>query len=563
MQIDKIISNLRIQTKLFIAMVGVVTVTIILIMVGVLRISKKSLVYQIDTNQRMSLFHIKNLIINNFSEINYKMAFVKKFEDVVSFGRTNFLKILLEETQKNQEFLSMIVFDKEDKVVERVAIADFDPDALKIVQDELYNKVKNKREAQLSEIKYINETPVVEIFYPIINYNCVYVLVDLSKLTKIIMEEEEIANSKIFLVNKNNEIVLSSISNYVGKRYKSSNLSGKVLNYDNKKVIVRSENINLNKDYYLVIEKDLRVLNQPLYTMILFVIGWIVVAIVVAFMISLIVSGYMIRPIMKLVDGVKSLSVGKFNNIEIDSNDEIGFLAKSFNQAVVEIKDLQNKLIDNERMATIGQMASMVGHEIRNPLSAIYMASSLLINDEKKIDVKKFASMIKQEAVVINKIAENLLGYARSRPPQKEKVNILELFNEISVNLKIPSKVKLENRIMPDIVIMAEQVEIRQVFINLVDNAIQAMGNKEGGVVTVEAVKVQNNKVRISIIDNGPGIAPEVLKKIFEPLFSTKPKGTGLGLAVVKRVVERHNGTIEVNSKVGEGTSFIITIPCG
>jgi len=295
--------------------------------------------------------------------------------------------------------------------------------------------------------------------------------------------------------------------------------------------------------------------------MIALVFGWMLVAVGIAFIFSLLVSGYMIRPIIKLVNGMKDLSVGKFTNIEVESNDEIGFLAKSFNKTVAEIKDLQKKLVDNERMATIGQMSSMVGHEIRNPLAAIYMASTLLASGDPKLDIKKFAQMIKHEAVVINKIAENLLGYARSRPPHKEKIDLNALFDEIVVNLKIPPKVKVEKKIEPGIVMLGEQVEIRQVLINLIDNALQAMGNKEDGKVIVEIVKITENKIKISIIDNGPGIPEDILKKIFEPLFSTKPKGTGLGLAVVKRVVERHNGNIEVHSKVGAGTSFVITLP--
>ena len=170
--------------------------------------------------------------------------------------------------------------------------------------------------------------------------------------------------------------------------------SNKILNFDNQEVVVKADRIQLNEEHYIIIEKDAQIIAKPINFMITLVLGWMLVAIGIAFIMSLVVSGYMIKPIVKLVDGMKNLAVGKFNNIEVESNDEIGFLAKSFNQTVSEIKDLQKKLVDNERMATIGQMSSMVGHEIRNPLSAIYMASTLLAGGDPKLDVKKFAQMI-------------------------------------------------------------------------------------------------------------------------------------------------------------------------
>jgi signal transduction histidine kinase len=537
---------------------------------GIIRISKNSLLYQIDTNQQMSLIHTKNFITKYFTELNYKMAFVRKFDEISKLTPATILRILLEETQKNPEFVSMIVFDKNNKVVERISTTDFELDIEKILKSEIYEKLSKTRSPQLSEIKYINETPVIEILYPILNFNCVHILVDLSKLSKDILEEENLSQSRIFLVNKNGEIILCGASKFVGKKYNNFDnmvkntevgLARKTFNFDNQEVIFKLEKLQLNDQYYLLVEKDVSIINKPINFMIMLVLGWTLVVLGVSFIFSLIISGYIIKPVAKLVNGMKNLAQGKFTTIEVDSNDEIGFLAKSFNQTVEQIKDLQKKLVDNERLATIGQMSSMVGHEIRNPLSAIYMASSLLASGDQKLDVKKFALMIKQEAVVINKIAENLLGYARSRPPQKEKINLNTLFEEVSANLKIPPKVKLEKNIDPELVMLGEQIEIRQVLINLIDNALQAMGNKDGGKVIVDIVKVPNNKIKISVTDNGPGIPEDILKKIFEPLFSTKPKGTGLGLAVVKRVVERHNGTIEVQSKVGVGTSFILTFP--
>ncbi len=576
MKIKKFLSDLRIQTKLFLAITSITILTIIFIIPGVIRVAKRSLIYQIDTNQKMSLAHTKNLINGHFTELNYKIAFVKKLE-IKNLSSGMVLKIILEEIQKSSEFIAIAVFDKGNKLVEKVSVTDFEIDTEKIIKDELYQKVSKDREVQVSGIKYIKQTPVVEIFYPVINFNCVYILADLTKLSKDISEEEKLSQSKIFLVNKNGEVIFSTIPELVGKRYTKfetirNNLLGrvpsnrphlaKILSFNNQEVVIKLDKLQLNEEYYIMIEKYVKMVTGPINFMTSFVLGWMAVAIGLAFIISLVISSYMIRPITRLVGGMKNLSMGKFTSIEVESNDEIGFLANSFNQTVSEIKNLQKRLVESERLATIGQMASMLGHEIRNPLSVIYMSSSLLVTRLQDLDIKKFAQIIKQETATINKIAEDLLSYSRTRPPHKEEVNLEKVFDEIVMNLRIPPNVVVEKKIEPDSIIMAERIEIYQLLMNLIDNALGAILNsKKGDKVTVEITKIPNDKIKISVIDNGPGIPEDILKKIFEPLFSTKPQGTGLGLAVVKRVIERHNGNIEVNSEVGSGTRFDIILP--
>ena len=164
------------------------------------------------------------------------------------------------------------------------------------------------------------------------------------------------------------------------------------------------------------------------------------------------------------------------------------------------------------------------------------------------------------------KIINDMLDYSRSRPPVLSKQDINEVVHKIADDIKFPDNVKLEYSLAGVPKVDVDVEEMKQVIRNLINNAVDAM-SANGGTLTLKTVRKVGAKtnapvVRLEISDTGCGIPPEILEKIFEPFFSTKSKGTGLGLAVVKRIVEeRHSGAIIINSAKDTGTSFYIELP--
>jgi PAS domain S-box-containing protein len=219
----------------------------------------------------------------------------------------------------------------------------------------------------------------------------------------------------------------------------------------------------------------------------------------------------------------------------------------------------------NKRLSAIGQTAGMVGHDIRNPLQAITCDLYLLrkaVNTLPKTDCRQemheSIESIEENILYINKIVSDLQDYTRPLLPVFEEVNLLELAENVLVNANNSGLIKTEIRIEKDLRISSDLAFLRRSLSNLVSNAVQAMHN--GGKLTVE-VAAKDGKVIITVEDTGVGISDKVKPKLFTPLFTTKSKGQGLGLAVVKRLVEAQGGTIDFESVEGKGTKFTIQLP--
>jgi PAS domain S-box-containing protein len=219
-----------------------------------------------------------------------------------------------------------------------------------------------------------------------------------------------------------------------------------------------------------------------------------------------------------------------------------------------------------ERLATIGQTAGMVGHDIRNPLQAIvgelYLAKdelySLPDNDVKK-NLDENIKNIEENLYYIDKIVADLQDYTKPLRPNKEKIRIEKIIEEALLIVTIPSNLHINISIaerFPNIT--ADFSMLKRVFMNLIQNAVQALPN--GGTLKINA-QYENNYACISVQDTGEGIPEEVRNKLFTPLFTTKSKGQGFGLAVVKRLVEAQNGRLVFESQKDEGATFTIQMP--
>ena len=235
-------------------------------------------------------------------------------------------------------------------------------------------------------------------------------------------------------------------------------------------------------------------------------------------------------------------------------------------QDVTEHKILERQFQDKERMAAIGQTAGMVGHDLRNPLQSIigevYLAKSeldSLPNGENKRCLQESVQAIEEQISYMDKIVSDLQTFVKPVEAQLEIINLKPLITSVLAQVDIPKNIQAMTQIQEKVKTKADPQLIKRVLINLITNAVQAMPN--GGELTLRAETSNQGKVQITVKDTGTGIPEEIKPKIFTPLFTTKSKGQGFGLAVCKRVIEAQNGTITFESQVGKGTKFIIELP--
>jgi PAS domain S-box-containing protein len=221
-----------------------------------------------------------------------------------------------------------------------------------------------------------------------------------------------------------------------------------------------------------------------------------------------------------------------------------------------EIRELEVKLKHSERLSYLGKMASWVAHEIRNPLTAIDGFAQLLLSTKNPSDIERFSKEIHKGSQRINNIVEDILAFARTkRQVSHRSIDIRSLLE--SITSKISSvDVSIQGKNLPDV--MGEPESIHRLFINLINNGIEAM--QEHGKLDIR-LSHDDTYVNVEIADNGEGIDSKNLKNLFVPFYTTKERGTGLGLSIVKQIVDEHNGTIDVTSRKGQGTTFCVHLP--
>lgn len=280
------------------------------------------------------------------------------------------------------------------------------------------------------------------------------------------------------------------------------------------------------------------------------------------------------RPIANLSNAAREVAAGNLSVRvpERASYDEMGQLARNFNEMARELektRELEGQLQQAEKSAVIGRLGSAIAHEIRNPLNYINLTLDHLRSKfapeepDRKESFVKLTSQLKDEVARINQQISDFLNYSR---PANVDLRPIDARQVVEDSLRIVEAQAAENNIKIAVVehedvpqIMGDPEFLRSVFNNLFINAVQAMGTG-GGSLNVR-ISPEPRHVRFEISDTGSGISEENLEKIFEPYFSTKETGTGLGLAIVQKIVDVQNGTIEVESKVDDGTRFVLRLP--
>jgi signal transduction histidine kinase len=230
-------------------------------------------------------------------------------------------------------------------------------------------------------------------------------------------------------------------------------------------------------------------------------------------------------------------------------------------QSLSDLASAHEQLVRQERLAAIGQLASTVGHELRNPLGVISNAVYLLRGDlgpDPTPAAQRHLATAEREVSAATVIVSDLLEFAREREPVVDHVDVTGLLDEVLAILPPPTGVNVDRTGDSSVTARGDREMLRQVLLNIIGNSYQAM--PDGGRLTV-GVAALDGAVQLHVADSGVGMSPETQQRLFEPFFTTKPRGVGLGLAVTKRIVEAHNGTISVSSEEGRGTEFTVLLP--
>jgi signal transduction histidine kinase len=260
------------------------------------------------------------------------------------------------------------------------------------------------------------------------------------------------------------------------------------------------------------------------------------------------------RPIQKLVLAAREIGLGNMSQeVATSSDDEIGYLGET-------MEEMRRKLL--ARDAQLRQMLGGVAHEIRNPLGGIEIYAGLIADDLPDQDERKqHIQKVIQEVRKLNHVIAEFLDFARPSPPFPQPTAIYALVADAAFLLTPEMQkagIDYKQRVAPDLEAYIDAEQIKRALINLMKNSVQAM--RGGGVLVVQA-EAKEGEVIIEVVDNGPGMPAEVLERLFEPFFTTREQGSGLGLAVVSKAVEENRGRIEVESKEGEGTICRLRLP--
>lgn len=292
---------------------------------------------------------------------------------------------------------------------------------------------------------------------------------------------------------------------------------------------------------------------------------WIVlVSALIQFLISLILSRSVTRPLKSLVTAIDRLGRHEaYTKVLIKTRDEIGYLGSRFNDMLDSLRE-KNRLLQ-ERMEALRELSAGIAHEIRNPLAAIEGFVELLsrkVPSQGNSQAQKLMDEIIQEVKNLNQIVTDFLAFAREPGLQFEPVDMSTVMDSalhIALPTGIANSIRVEKEaVSPLPLIQGDPMELRKAILNVVLNAVQAM--PKGGTLKTR-LHVESPWLIVMVQDSGVGIAREVQDRIFNPFFTTKDNGTGLGLAITQRIIESHGGNITFESQPGQGSRFMIRLP--
>jgi two-component system, NtrC family, sensor kinase len=296
---------------------------------------------------------------------------------------------------------------------------------------------------------------------------------------------------------------------------------------------------------------------------------------VTAVVLGLLVTTWVViqlRPLRRLREGAGRIAAGDYaSRISVKGPTEVADLATEFNAMGRAVEERERELVRSERLAAVGKMAAMIAHEVRNPLSSIGLNTELLeeeLAEAPELDeARELCRAIHREVDRLAQITEEYLTFSRLPKPKlaDEQVNTMvsALASFVREDLAVKQVTLTTDLAAGDPVARIDAAQIRQCLLNLIRNAAEAVSAKGSGHVTLRTRTAATGRVEIDVEDNGIGIPADVLPQLFDPFFSTKEDGSGLGLALTQQIVRDHGGDLRVDSVVGRGTTFTVSVPVG
>jgi len=406
----------------------------------------------------------------------------------------------------------------------------------------------------------------------------------LSKLSRVFLTDINIYDSEGFLISTSrpkvftmgllseqiNPLALESLKKReknqfaqkenIGKLvYTSSykpiyNKSGKIIGY------INLQHFGQQEDY----ENQIQAFLVAIINVFMFLLA-------LSIILSLVISNWLTRPLQILQESLSSLKLGTKNEkIEYSANDEIGLIVHAYNEKIEELEAAAERLTRTERETAWREMARQVAHEIKNPLTPMKLSVQQLIraydpeNPEKSTEqIKKVVDSIIEQIDGLARIANEFSNFAQMPQPKKEEQDLIALIeNTIVVYENNEDYVIQTTSEEKEIIVNVDKPQIIQVLNNLIKNAIQSFHNTKNGEIKIEIrYKKAKKQVAVTVSDNGSGISKADQEKIFIPHFTTKSKGSGIGLSLVKQIIENHGGEIWFSTEEGKGSSFSFAIP--
>jgi two-component system, sporulation sensor kinase E len=387
---------------------------------------------------------------------------------------------------------------------------------------------------------------------------------------------------EVSVVNSSEKIVASSNPTKVGQtgklsgkeivvkaQYGIEDSAGRHIRYDFVEVPIIRDNKVIGLLQTSIVVNDFTFLLRQLNMRTTFIAT---IAFLLMFGVALITLNRLNKPLRKLSFAAEQVASGDLSvHLERGGNDEVARLTKSFNTMTKKLavhKQLEDKLRDLERRAILAEMAANLAHEIRNPLNLINLTADHLgheylpSDEQRKKSYTDLIAALKAEVQHLNKMVGEFLTIGRPSQLKKSRFSLTELFDQLFVIVKqqlVARRIVLSVKGDTTLELTADIEQMRLVFLNLILNAIEAVS--DDGMISVNIKSILPSSILIQLVDNGPGIAQENLERIFEAYFSKRPGGTGLGLALARRIVEEHGGTITASNGAAGGAQFDIVLP--
>ncbi len=363
-----------------------------------------------------------------------------------------------------------------------------------------------------------------------------------------------VAYSEMVIKNNARFIHKESISNlsYLSAYVPFTNANNEILSYLNLPYFTRHS-----------------ILTKEIYTLVVAVANIYAVLILITILIAIIVSNTITKPLQLIQDKLRELSLGKKNEqIDYESEDEIGNLIKEYNRMVVELENSAGMLARSERESAWREMAKQIAHEIKNPLTPMKLSIQHLQRAwEDKTDnweevLKNTTRNLIEQIDHLSSIATAFSHFAKLPGAKREMVNISETIRNVSELFANSDNIDIKLRLngYENLAVISDKMQLNRILVNLLKNATQAIPKTRKGEISIELTR-EEDMALVEVTDNGEGVHPAIKDKMFTPYFTSKSGGTGLGLAIVKNIAEQYGGSVGFTSEYNKGSCFWFRLP--